>query len=63
MAENSRIPRPRRVVVLGLGRFGAALAQELVRRGTDVLGIDSDPALVQDYADDLTHAAVADTTR
>ena len=62
MAENSRIPRPRRVVVLGLGRFGAALAQELVRRGTDVLGIDSDPALVQDYADDLTHAAVADTT-
>ncbi len=62
MAKNSRIPRPRRVVVLGLGRFGASLAQELVRRGTDVLGIDNDPRLVQDYADDLTHAAVADTT-
>jgi trk system potassium uptake protein TrkA len=50
------------VVVLGLGRFGASLAQELVRRGTDVLGVDSDPLLVQRYADVLTHAAVADTT-
>lgn len=62
MAKNPRVPRPRRVVVLGLGRFGASLAQELVRRGTDVLGIDSDPVLVQRYADLLTHAAVADTT-
>jgi len=48
--------------VLGLGRFGASLAQELVRRGTEVLGIDRDPVLVQRYADVLTHAAVADTT-
>lgn len=62
MARNARPPRPRRVVVLGLGRFGASLAQELVRRGTDVLGIDNDPLLVQRYADELTHAAVADTT-
>jgi trk system potassium uptake protein TrkA len=49
-------------VVLGLGRFGASLALELVRRGSEVLGLDCDPALVQRYADDLTHAAVADTT-
>lgn len=62
MARNARPPRPRRVVVLGLGRFGASLAQELVRRGTDVLGIDNDPLLVQRYADLLTHAAVADST-
>jgi trk system potassium uptake protein TrkA len=48
--------------VLGLGRFGASLALELVRRGSEVLGLDSDPVLVQRYADDLTHAAVADTT-
>lgn len=48
--------------MLGLGRFGASLAQELVRRGTEVLGIDRDPVLVQRYADVLTHAAVADTT-
>ncbi len=62
MARNDRSPCASRVVVLGLGRFGASLALELVRRGSEVLGLDSDPALVQKYADDLTHAAVADTT-
>lgn len=62
MARNDRSPRASRVVVLGLGRFGASLAQELVRHGSDVLGIDQDPVLVQKYADELTHAAVADTT-
>ncbi len=53
---------PSRVAVLGLGRFGASLALELVRRGTEVLALDSDPLLVQEYAEQLTHAAVADTT-
>lgn len=48
--------------MLGLGRFGASLAHELVRRDSEVLGIDSDPVLVQRYADELTHTAVADTT-
>ncbi len=62
MARTARPPRPRRVVVLGLGRFGMSLALELARRGTEVLGVDSDPRVVQRYADDLTHAAVADTT-
>ncbi|MDQ4092236.1 MAG: TrkA family potassium uptake protein [Actinomycetota bacterium] len=62
MAKNDRDLRTSRVVVLGLGRFGASLALELVRRGSEVLGLDSDPVLVQRYADDLTHAAVADTT-
>ncbi|MFC4002640.1 potassium channel family protein [Prauserella oleivorans] len=51
-----------RVVVIGLGRFGSSLAMELVRSGFEVLGIDRDPKLVQRYADELTHAAVADTT-
>lgn len=50
------------MVVLGLGRFGTSLARELVRRGTDVLGIDTDPLLVQRYAEEITHTAVADTT-
>ena len=62
MAKSDRDLRTSRVVVLGLGRFGASLALELVRRGSEVLGLDSDPVLVQRYADDLTHAAVADTT-
>lgn len=51
-----------RVAVIGLGRFGLSLANELVRRGWDVLGIDTDARLVQKYSDDLTHAAVADCT-
>ena len=54
--------RVSRVAVLGLGRFGASLAIELIRRGSEVLAVDSDPHLVQEYADQVTHAAVADTT-
>ena len=54
--------RVSRVAVLGLGRFGASLAVELIRRGSEVLAVDSDPHLVQEYADQVTHAAVADTT-
>jgi trk system potassium uptake protein TrkA len=50
------------VVVIGLGRFGSSLALELMRKGTEVLGIDSDQRIVQRYADDLTHAVVADST-
>ncbi|HEY4570288.1 MAG TPA: TrkA family potassium uptake protein [Kribbella sp.] len=61
-APNDRGGRPSRVAVLGLGRFGASLAQELVRRGTEVLGVDSKQRVVQKFADDLTHTAVADTT-
>lgn len=54
--------RQSRVVVLGLGRFGSSLALELIAQGVEVMAIDSDPKLVQRYADDLTHAAVADST-
>jgi trk/ktr system potassium uptake protein len=50
------------VVVIGLGRFGSSLALELISRGSEVLGIDSDQKIVQQYADDLTYSAVADST-
>ncbi|QUH05975.1 TrkA family potassium uptake protein [Saccharopolyspora erythraea] len=50
------------MVVIGLGRFGSSLAGELVSRGSEVLGIDSRPEVVQRHADELTHTAVADTT-
>lgn len=50
------------VVVLGLGRFGTSLAEELVARGTEVLALDSDPAVIQRVSSALTHAAVVDTT-
>ena len=60
--KNSHHGRQGRVVVLGLGRFGASLALELVRRGTEVLGVDSNQRVVQKFADGLTHTAMADTT-
>ena len=50
------------VVVIGLGRFGGAVAESLVRMGHDVLGIDEDAELVQSWADRLTHVVQADTT-
>ncbi|MBD0417987.1 TrkA family potassium uptake protein [Streptomyces sp. TRM S81-3] len=51
-----------RVAVIGLGRFGTSLANELMRRGWDVLGLDTDARLVQKHSDALTHTAVADCT-
>ncbi|WP_132878419.1 potassium channel family protein [Tamaricihabitans halophyticus] len=49
-------------MVIGLGRFGGALALELAERGSEVLALDADSRLVQQYADDLTYTAIADTT-
>lgn len=50
------------VAVIGLGRFGSALALELVKSGHQVLGIDADEKIVQSLAGDLTHVLSADTT-
>lgn len=50
------------VLVLGLGRFGAALAESLVELGHEVLAVDNDPARVQELAGVLTSIAEADTT-
>ena len=50
------------IVVVGLGRFGQALAEELYREGRDVLGIDMDEQVVRSCADILTYAEVADAT-
>ena len=48
--------------VIGLGRFGSSLAKELVSQGFEVLGIDRDEEAVDEMADILTHAIVADST-
>ena len=57
-----RNPASTSVVVIGLGRFGSAVADSLVRMGQEVLAIDENQALVDRWADDLTHVAQADTT-
>ncbi len=49
-------------VVIGLGRFGSALATTLIDMGHEVLGIDFDANRVQEHSTLLTHAAEADTT-
>jgi trk system potassium uptake protein TrkA len=50
------------VVVIGLGRFGSALALELIRRGTEVLGIDNRPKIVQSLVGRIPHVVTADST-
>lgn len=50
------------VLVVGLGRFGGSVAETLLRLGHEVLGVDSDEHIVQDWADRLTHVASADST-
>jgi trk system potassium uptake protein TrkA len=49
-------------IVIGLGRFGSALATTLIDMGHEVLGIDADPVRVQEHSGTLTHVAEADTT-
>lgn len=48
------------VLVIGLGRFGAATAGQLERQDRDVLAVDTDAALVQKWADRVTHTVQAD---
>jgi trk system potassium uptake protein TrkA len=50
------------VAILGLGRFGSAVATELVHLGHEVLGIDGDMATVQRLSTQLTHVVQADAT-
>ena len=52
----------REVLVVGLGRFGSALAKELVDLGHEVLGVDGSAKIVQQNSDVLTHVVQADTT-
>jgi trk system potassium uptake protein len=49
-------------MVIGLGRFGGAMAETLVRMGHDVLGIDADARVVQAFSARLTHVVQADST-
>lgn len=51
---------PQQVVVVGLGRFGLAVAQALFERGHDVLGIDCEEVAVQHAKDVVTHAVQAE---
>ena len=47
-------------IVIGLGRFGQTLARQLCMLGAEVLAVDKRNDLVQQVADDVTHAVVGD---
>ncbi len=52
----------KQVCVIGIGRFGAAVAQELYQAGHDVLAIDTDEAKIQDLLGHVTYAVRADAS-
>lgn len=58
----ARLAEADSVVVIGLGRFGSAVASELVSLGTEVLGIDAEESFVQAHNGLLTHVVQADAT-
>ena len=47
-------------IVIGLGRFGQTLARQLCMLGAEVLALDKRSDLVQQVAEDVTHAVVGD---
>jgi len=49
-------------IVIGLGRFGSAVATTLVELGHEVLGVDNDEERVNDLKDKITQAVQADIT-
>ncbi len=62
MADRKLTANPDNVVVVGLGRFGGQVAASLVNLGHEVLGIDTDQHIVQDWSERLTHVVEADST-
>ncbi|MBK9974905.1 MAG: TrkA family potassium uptake protein [Planctomycetes bacterium] len=51
-----------KVAVIGLGRFGMALAENLAKEGIEVIAIDSKPDIVNDIKDRVALAVQADAT-
>ena len=51
-----------KVAVIGLGRFGTALAKQLVASGAEVIAIDQDMLLVNDLRDEVAVAVKLDST-
>lgn len=61
--DPTRVAEADSVAVIGLGRFGQALALELMTKGTEVLGVDGDEEIVQSLNGRLTHVVMGDSTK
>lgn len=51
-----------RFAVIGLGRFGKNLAVALSRSGAEVIAIDRELSIIEDLADQVSHAVRLDST-
>lgn len=54
--------RTKQFLVIGVGRFGGALARTLYQDGHEVVVIDQDETKIERIMDDVTHALIADST-
>jgi len=52
----------RQFAVIGLGRFGYSVAETLIKKGYEVLAIDSDEAKIEAVSDFATYAVQCDAT-
>lgn len=58
--ERNIIMAKKSFLVLGAGRFGTSVSTTLSRLGSEVCVIDRDEDIIQDIADDVTHALIGD---
>ena len=49
-------------IIIGLGNFGASLAQKLTEQGNEVIGIDTNMSKVDTYKEKITHTICMDAT-
>jgi trk system potassium uptake protein TrkA len=49
-------------IVIGIGRFGSAVAERLYELGHEVLAIDTNEEVIQKISDKVTHAITADAS-
>ena len=54
--------RKQKIAVLGLGRYGSVLANELQEMGHEVIGIDHDSQVVKELSSELIHVAEAEAS-
>ena len=62
MARQRRTRHDSAIAVVGLGRFGTALAVELAQHGAEVLGVDASEDVVQHLHGTLSHVVQGDST-
>lgn len=49
-------------IIIGLGSFGASLAEKLTEQGNEVIGIDTNMNKVESYKEKITHTICMDAT-